>query len=220
MPGLLGHLRANGFTPSAIVDVGAFVGDWARMASSVFPEAELVMIEGNPENEGTLRGVQRALGPRARYYISLLGAENREDVLFYQQGSGSSAREELTSFEKRTINLRMRRLDTLLSDRQPRSPALLKLDVQGAELDVLRGGMEVLRSAEVVILEVALLPYNRGAPLCAEVVGFMDGAGYSVFDFCGQFRRESDNALFQTDIVFVRKQSHLRAPRKFWLREP
>jgi hypothetical protein len=96
----------------------------------------------------------------------------------------------------------------------------MKLDVQGFELEVLKGGGRALALSEVVILEVALLPYNDGGPLFADVVAFMNKEGFLVFDFCGQFRRESDFALFQTDVAFVRRESSLRAPRRFWLSEP
>jgi len=48
----------------------------------------------------------------------------------------------------------------------------------------------------------------------------MNEEDFVAFDFCGQLRRESDHALFQTDVVFVRRDSSLRAPRKFWLKEP
>jgi hypothetical protein len=97
---------------------------------------------------------------------------------------------------------------------------LLKLDVQGFELEVLRGGRRTLELSEVVIMEVSLLPYNDGAPLFADVVAFMNEEGFVLFDFCGQLRRESDRVLFQTDVPFARRGSHLRAPRKFWLSEP
>jgi hypothetical protein len=84
----------------------------------------------------------------------------------------------------------------------------------------LKGATQSLRLSEVVIMEASLLPYNDGAPLFAEVVAFMDKQGFVVFDFCGQLRRESDRVLFQTDIAFVRRESNLRAPRRFWLNEP
>jgi len=61
-------------------------------------------------------------------------------------------------------------------------------------------------------MEASLLPYNEGAPLFTDVVAFMDKEGFVVFDFCGQMRRESDFALSQTDVAFVRRESNLRAP--------
>ena len=61
-------------------------------------------------------------------------------------------------------------------------PLLLKLDVQGFELEVLRGSRIALDAAEFVLLEVSTLNYNRGAPLVAEVLDFMNQRGFVLFD--------------------------------------
>jgi FkbM family methyltransferase len=218
--GLLANLRKNGFSPVTIVDVGAYVGDWSRRAAATFASARLLMIDGNPDSEVFLGIAQREIGMRAEYSIRLLGDQTRARMDFYKERSGSSVLEELTTFDKQKVQLPMGTLDEVCLDRHLRSPILLKLDVQGFELEVLRGGRETLDASEVVILETALIRYNKGAPLFAEVISFMLDAGFVVYDFCGQFRRQTDLALFQTDIVFVRAASDLRAPRKFWLEEP
>jgi hypothetical protein len=111
-------------------------------------------------------------------------------------------------------------LDNITAETSLRSPLLLKLDVQGFELEVLKGASQTLALSEIVIMEASLLPYNDGSPLFAEVIAFMNKEGFVAFDFCGQLRRESDCALFQTDVAFVRRESNLRAPRRFWLSEP
>ena len=220
LPGLLRHLRRNGFQPSTVVDVGACVGEWSRAAAAVFPGSDYVLIEANPENGAALeRTCLKSVG-RFRYVMALLGSKDGEAVDFYQSGTGSSVLPELTRFSVGPpVRLPMTSLDTLVAP-APAQPVLLKLDVQGYELEVLRGGPRTLSGTEVVVLEASLLPYNAGAPLFAEVVAFMECAGFVVFDFCGQLRRQSDHALFQTDVVFVRTNSPLRAARKFWLDEP
>ena len=53
-----------------------------------------------------------------------------------------------------------------------------------------------------------------------EVVAFMASAGFVPYDICGQFRRETDTALCQVDIMFVRRESALRAKKTFWNRDP
>lgn len=62
--------------------------------------------------------------------------------------------------------------------------------------------------------------HNEGAPLFPEVVDFMRDAGFALYDFGGSYRRETDHALFQIDVVFAKKDSPLRASKKFWLNEP
>jgi len=224
VPGLLENLRENGFSPVAIIDVGANVGDWSRTASSIFASSRILMFDGDPDNEAALIKAVRDIGSRSMYFLALLGPE-RKHVAFYKHKpeigtTGSSILPELTSFEKEVVTLPMDTLDSRTDGAALRAPLLLKLDVQGFELEVLKGGRRTLELSEVVIVEASLLRYNDGAPLFAEVVAFMNEEGFVAFDFCGQLRRESDHALFQTDVVFVRRESSLRAPRKFWLKEP
>jgi FkbM family methyltransferase len=222
LPGFLENLKNNGFSPSAIVDIGANAGEWSRTASSIFPSAQILMFDGDPENEPNLHNTVREIGSRSRYFLRLLGPEKKDTVTFYRPETGttgSSVLPELTSFGKNAIALSMDTLDNLTAEASSPSPLLLKLDVQGFELEVLKGATKSLALSEVVIMEASLLPYNEGAPLFADVVAFMDMRGFVVFDFCGQLRRETDYTLFQTDIAFVRRESKLRAPRRFWLSE-
>lgn len=89
------------------------------------------------------------------------------------------------------------------------SSLFLKIDVQGAELCVLRGGVDTLSRAGLVQLEVALLPYNEGAPSMLEVMNFMDAQGFVPYDFSG-FSRPTGGDLIQIDVLFVPRQSELR----------
>jgi FkbM family methyltransferase len=223
LQGFLENLKANGFSPSAIVDVGANVGEWSRTASSIFTSSRILMFDGDPENEASLHNTVREIGSRSEYFLCLLGPEKKDAVTFYRPEAGttgSSILPELTSFEKEAITLPMDTLDRLTEAAGLQPHLLLKLDVQGFELEVLKGGRQTLGRSEVVMMEASLLPYNEGAPLFAEVIAFMSEEGFVAFDFCGQLRRQTDHVLFQTDIAFVRRESILRAPRKFWDREP
>src|SRR6516165_10461379 len=49
MAGFLADIRARGFTPRGIIDVGANRGDWTRVALSIFPDASVIMIEPQEE---------------------------------------------------------------------------------------------------------------------------------------------------------------------------
>jgi hypothetical protein len=87
----------------------------------------------------------------------------------------------------------------------------LKLDVQGYELEVLKGAGQVLTSVEAVMMEVNLIAVYEGAPLADEAVAFMAARGFRVYDVCTFFRRPYDYALWQIDMVFVRATSPLMA---------
>lgn len=209
VPSMWGSLRSlsHQFKPGGIIDIGANVGDWARFASKIF-DCPIHMVEAQPELEPDLRETGFP------YTITLLGSEARPAVPFYLSGTGSSVLKEMTGFEKGRTVLPMRRLDDLGLELS--TPLLLKMDVQGFELEVLKGAPETLKRTEVILSEISLIPYNEGAPLMHEVIAYLAERDFLPYDICGGWRRESDRALAQTDIIFVRRDSDLRAHRQFW----
>jgi FkbM family methyltransferase len=209
----LSLLHENGFIPDLIVDVGANRGNWTLETSRVFPFASYILVDADPVNQVPLQGVCDSI-PNSRFSIALLGPEHRDDMKFYQMGTGSSVLPERTQLSRNELTLAMTTLDSLVPS--PSGRILLKLDVQGYELEVLRGASEILAKAEMVVLECSLIEYNDGAPLFAEVVAFMNERNFVVYDFCGQMRRADDGALFQVDVVFARKDSALRRPFSRW----
>src|SRR5438270_3744776 len=152
------------FHPGGIIDIGANVGDWSRQASRTF-DCPIHLIEAQPSLEANLRSTGFS------YTITLLGPEYRASVPFHLTGTGSSVMKELTGFDEGSIDLPMQRLDDLGIDLL--GPLLLKLDVQGFELEVLKGAPNTLARTEVILSEVSLLPYNKGAPLMHEVMAFL-----------------------------------------------
>lgn len=211
-PTMWGSLQnlSQWFTPGGIIDIGANVGDWAVRASSIF-DCPIHMIEAQPALEPRLKATGFP------YTITLLGPEHRSGVQFHLSGTGSSVMEEVTGLSDGHICLPMERLDDLRLGLA--SPLLVKLDVQGYELEVLSGALQTLDRTEVLLAEVSLLEYNKGQPLMHEVIAWLAERDFLPFDICGGLRRYSDRALFQTDMIFVRRHSELRAKRKFWSHE-
>jgi hypothetical protein len=141
---------------------------------------------------------------------ALLGAKTRADVTFYSMETGSSVMPEVTDVPRKPISLDMRTLDEVAASHIDSGPILLKLDVQGYELEVLRGATRTLEFTEAIVLELSLLEYNRGAPLMAQVISELSVMGYVVYDLCGQHRRKKSRVLLQIDAIFVRESSKLR----------
>ena len=67
----------------------------------------------------------------------------------------------------------------------------MKLDVQGAERLILKGGEQTLQHADVLFLETWLQrAYGPDTPLLTEMIEFLEQAGFALVDFGEQFRDE------------------------------
>jgi hypothetical protein len=102
------------------------------------------------------------------------------------------------------------RLDETCRELGAPAPILMKLDVQGSELDVLEGAIETLQQTEVIIMEVSFFGFFREAPTVVDVITSMAERGFVPYDILGLHHRPLDGALAQADIVFARHDSRLR----------
>jgi FkbM family methyltransferase len=207
------RLKDASFTPGGIVDIGAYSGEWSKSTRKIFPSAPILMIEAREQERSNLATASRTIG-NSSYVIALLGATSAQEASFAVSGSGSSMFPERSNIPREIITLPMTTLDAVMAEHpELKGPLLLKLDVQGAELEILKGAPKTLAAAEFVQLEVALLPYNEGAPTAAETVAFMDERGFAIFDIAG-FVRPYNRHLVQLDFVFAKKTSAFR-PSEF-----
>lgn len=206
----LAAMAARGFSPRTIIDAGAFEGNWSRLAKNIWPSCSLVMIEPNLAKTEILLGVAKDLD--AVLFSELLGADNDKSVPFYVMESGSSIMAERSAVPRTAETRRLRTLDSLPVD--IKAPAFLKIDAQGYELEILKGAGRVLPAFEAVLLEVAIIEINEGAPLLHEVVAFMKSHGFVAYDILEIHRRPLDKALNQVDIVFVNEQSRLISDKR------
>jgi FkbM family methyltransferase len=210
MPTRLRHMARLGFAPPVIFDVGAANGDWSRMAAGVWPASRVVAFEPNPADGPALNRTARDL-PRFQYRRCFLGAQ-RKTITFAPLGAGTTALVGAPAGgtgERAEVLV----LDELVRSGELPPPDLLKLDVQGYELEVLRGATEALRACQAVMAEVNLFRYAPETPLADEVIRFMREHGFVLYDVAGVLRRPLDDALGQMDLVFVREDHPLRKSR-------
>ena len=202
----LRRLKDLGFHPKHVLDVGANVGEWSRVVKLVYPDTEVYMIEGSQSCAPSLNNTGNW------YTISLVGKENSEVEFFERpKGTGNSIfKENSKHFSSiRPVLRPIRTLDLLMSD-QP-SVQMLKLDIQGAELDALKGSHRILKGVEVVVLEISILEYNQGAPLALDTLAYLNELGFDMLDLLDFHHLGSDknSFIFQIDVVLARKSSSL-----------
>ena len=115
---------------------------------------------------------------------------------------------ENSNVPRHVVQLPMMTLDDLVERTGFPAPTFIKLDVQGYELEVLKGSTKTLVGAEFVLLEVSISQYNEGSPLIDEVLAWMRNNGFVTYELWG-LSRHRDGTLVQVDVLFIKSNSHL-----------
>lgn len=210
---LLG-LKRCGFSPAAAIDVGAYSGEWTRALLRLFPDTQVLMIEPQQAKSAELARLCSCHSGLDLANV-LVGATVAESVAFYDRDTASSVLQDANHNDAPSRHLTMTTLDNLVGERQFPHPDLVKLDVQGYELEVLKGAEQILTSVEVILMEVNLIPIYRRVPLVDQTVSYMADRGFRLYDIGSFFRRPYDNALWQMDAVFVKASSNLIASTRW-----
>ena len=103
----------------------------------------------------------------------------------------------------------MHSLDGLVAAGRIPRPDFIKLDVQGFELEALRGAGGAITHVKAICLEVSVVRFAPGVPVVAEVMNFMSQHRLTLYDIVGILRRLDDDSLFQLDMIFVPESSPL-----------
>lgn len=216
MAASLENLRALGMAPDVVFDVGVAAGTPDLYAA--FPEARYHLIDPLPASLPHMRRWATKLD--ATITASALGAQAGEATLEIREDlGGSTVYEEIAGDPTApTVTVPVRRFDELFGPADLEGTTLVKIDVQGAELDVLHGMGELVANVDLFVVEVSLLVAWHDAPHMDEVVAYLKGHGFVVYDISGLLRRPLDNALAQLDLVLCKASSPLLAERR-WARD-
>ena len=198
------------FNPITVIDVGAAKG--TPELYNAFPDSFYLLIEPLKVFEKVL--IKWLTHIKGIYNIAAAGSK-KGSVTFNVHSShleGSSILKETMGAYADGVEVIVPviRIDDVIEENKLKGPFLIKVDVQGAELDVLDGALKALANAEVVVLEVSLFEFMKGAPQFYNVISYMKNHGFVAYDIIHGWNRPLDNALGQVDVVFVKEMGMFR----------
>ena len=200
--------RERGLTVSYAIDGGAHVGEWTRMLDRIFPGVRVLMVEPREDVQARLVEVTTDL-PNAVRVQSLLGPRPG-NVAFHASSARSSV---LADHAGQSFGVRvqcdMAPIDDIVARNSWPRVDLIKLDLQGYELEALAGAGETLPHCQAVVLEVSFLPFQSGMPLAVDVFSFMKEAGFTIYDILALTHRPLDGRMGQADVLFLRNGHEL-----------
>ena len=210
--GAVVNIKSLNFNPDFIIDIGAAFGDVTRILKRHFPNSKVILIEALSEYESTLRIVKKELSD-TDYIITAVGS-NEGSITFnvHPDLVGSSLMNETEGKEADGIprTVPCTTLDAIKNKYQLNGKGILKIDVQGAELEVLKGASDILKNIEVIFMEVSLLGLFVNGPQLSDVVDFMKKLGFVCYDIYGNQYRPLDGAACMIDMVFVKEDGFFR----------
>ncbi|MDP4099345.1 FkbM family methyltransferase [Paenibacillus sp. P96] len=201
-------------TNSTILDIGANCGFYSLQLAKRYPDSQVYAFEPIP---ATFKYLQQNLALNnitnvTAYNVGLSNQEGTFPVYFYKGGTGNSSLENLSDREEiELVECQFRQLNSYI-DEIPGPIDFMKCDVEGAELWVVEGGLEVIqRHQPILFLELlrkwaAKFNYHPN-----DVLHILEGIGYRCFVFTSGRMvpiEEINDQTVETNFIFLHNEKH------------
>lgn len=196
-----------------IIDVGAHTGEFSSAIGALLPDANLYCFE--PLLDCYERLCKR-FNNRKNFSAFQVALGNNIGTTSFWRSHFSKASSLLAmdeahrknfpwSAEVTQVQVEMDVLDTYI-DRIDLTPkVMMKIDVQGAEYQVLQGGLKFLQYVDIVLVETSFEPLYDGQAFFREIHSFFCERGYEYRGNFGQQVSNIDGSILQVDALFIRE---------------
>lgn len=197
-----------------VLDVGAHHGwffhcwlDWCPKATvHAFEPTEesFVQMQNNYGDDPRVNLVQVGIGEvKGEMPLNILAdSQVSNSFLAPRQESWESIEYGTGAISQRTVPVTT--LDDYCTEHGIDQVYLLKIDVQGFEIEVLKGAAKTLRRIDYVFVEAGIQRLYEGAPSFAEVCLFMESHGFHLMHMRAWHR--GNRVLVETDMIFRRNE--------------
>ena len=196
-----------------VIDVGANIGQAARMFHDILPNAFIYSFEPLQDCFLQLRSNMADVSNFKAFNIALSDKDGKQDIYRNEHSPSSSflkmcelCKKEYPFTSREAIEtVEVKTLDSIVNELELKDNILLKIDVQGFEDKVLRGGMNTLSRVMVIIIETSFYELYEGQPLFPDIYDFLKKNG---FVYSGNWEEEKkspiDGATLQADSIFIK----------------
>jgi len=206
-------LGFRNFDFDVVIDVGANKGNYVKKFLEAFPKAEIYAFEPLPDMFSQLKEIKN----KNVHVYNLAIADKSGFLPFYFDVDDPSASSFLknTDFSKKMwrrsklrhkkIKVPIATLDEIMTEKiKPSTKILVKIDVQGYEMEVIAGAKKTLKKSIACVLEISRAAHYKNQPDFDEIYQAMKKLGYEYVGNWFQciFR---NGAIAYLDAFFVKK---------------
>jgi FkbM family methyltransferase len=202
--------------PATIIDVGAHRGEVAEQVATLYSPSFMALVEPLPEMMSVLES--KSFAPKQQVFSCALGRKDGKATLNVIASIPSSSLLEIAPgcdilfhrpMEKiGSIEISVRTLDGIFAECGLEDLDLLKVDVQGYEIEVFAGGASTLRKTRFVVTEVSFFEHYKGQPLFGEIYAHLHGLGFELRGTFG-YSYNTQGLPLQCDAVFINRAMYM-----------
>ena len=195
-----------------ILDIGANEGQFAREALKRFPQARVYSFEPLPSAFAQLASWASGVDRVTPINVALGDCDTEMTINLHSDHSPSSSLLKRTDLSvelypftaaQKSVTVPVRRLDNLAAELSLEPPLLIKLDVQGYESRVIKGGEAVLAAAAACIAEVSIDALYEGQSTFSEIFAALDRLSFKYAGNLSQVHAPDGHVIY-LDAVFLR----------------
>tara|TARA_Y100001936_G_scaffold254181_1_gene326751 strand:+ start:24432 stop:25187 length:756 start_codon:yes stop_codon:yes gene_type:complete len=199
--------------PKTVIDIGINIGQFLHLAVRLWPEAKIIGVEPTSD---LAENMSQLYQDDERITVEACAASDHAgEAVFHitKNSQNSSLLEPSASFVAdrpddgllRTETVKLKRLDEIVQNVD--GPFFVKIDVQGAEMEVLRGFGDRLPDIETLIVEAPFEEAYDGAGGFDDIYRFLADRGFDYAGPLGTLTSKKTGHVRQEDAVFVKRQA-------------
>jgi len=210
---IISRLKRAGVSPRTVIDLGANVGQFAVATANLFEGAKIFSVEPDPRTAEVLKKNLRAI-KQATIFVVAVGDNVGEAEFYVNKDTQVSSLLKLGSdrvrdFPQSTVDEKITvpvtTLDILFQGQNIEKPILVKIDVQGFEDRVIRGGKDFLKLAEWVLMEVSFADLYEGERDFITLLELMDEHGFRFLRPLNYHTSPLTGQIIEMDALFWRE---------------
>lgn len=187
---------------TTVIDVGASDSRWSVECMQHYPNAFYHLIEAQEPHRPALEKF-RQKNSNVNYVLAAAG--NKVGEVYFDNSGLFGGLASDTPLEQNHIVVPVTTIDVEIAKHGLKAPYLIKLDTHGYEIAILEGAAETLKNANIIIIETYNFQIAKDSLRFWEMCAYMEKLGFLPIDMVDSMRRPKDNAFWQMDTFFVRK---------------
>jgi FkbM family methyltransferase len=197
---------------STVVDIGANKGQFTLAVRRWASKARVIAFEPLSEAAAVFRNVFEGDSKVTLHQVAI-GSRAGEAAIHVSKADDSSSLLPIASLQTElfpgtveigTETIKVGRLSEFLSAKDITSPALLKLDVQGYELEALQGCSDLIPCFDTILVECSFMELYEGQAFAHNIIQFLDEHGFALRNVYNLDYNRAGEAI-QGDFVFTRQ---------------